>query len=424
MAFEVISSTEIEAGKPISNGLMTKIKNSLDANKASIDAATAVIPIIIQNDLYQRPREQLPVGSIMWGSISTTLNQATPITEFGGTDNGEWRLCNGTDVTGSDWAIAQSRTSLPDLRGRYLRMINHSSGTNPDGEETIDGNTAAKYLISAHTHSINHDHTDSWTVASSGHTHTVNSHTHDMGHIHQWIYVGTSSNTYSHQGSGANTGEWTTGVTQPTTGRSFQEYASGTINYSMTDYLPDNPSKYFTSGALTGVSGSVKTDTGAATPGTGGPSGTTNISIANHNDTSGGISTSGANETVPVSTHENCFIKINEDYIKTDSEWKMYYVGKSMTLTDVIVTPEDTLNGTGGTFTLDVQYSTGIDIGGTWTTLLSGGIASVTGGSGQSADSPTVDATALTVGQWLRIKVDSVATKQQGIHIYIAGEAS
>jgi len=408
MAFEVIDTTEIDAGSPITEELWTKVKNSLDSLKASIDASTGVVPIYILNKFHKMPEVQLPVGTIVWGSISTTLNQSGPISEFGGDDNGEWLLCNGQSASGSDWATAQSRTNVPDVRGRYLRMINHSSGNNPDGEATIDSSSADKASMLSHTHSLAHDHPDSFASTS---------HRHDMAHVHQSAH-NASNNMYTL--SSPDNSETSIGVSdQKIIDSNLFQAATGTGRYIG---WPATSGNSYTTGVLDGPSGT------GSSANTGTPNDTTGI--ANFTGNTGTPSTTG-NETAPKTIHENAFIKVNKDYVKTDDEWELYYISKNMQVTDVILTPIDkteagntTYNGTGGTTTLDVQYSSGGDptLDGTWTSLLSGGLASVAGGADQSASSPTVDATNLVVGQWLRVKIPSVASKLEGIHVFIAGE--
>lgn len=432
MAFEVINSAEIAAGEPVTNGLWTKVKNSLDSLKASVDAATSVLPIIITNDFKHRDPNELPVGTIVWGSIATTLNQSGAISEFGATNNGDWRLCNGQSITGTDYATAQTKTTTPDLRGKFIRMINHSSGINPDGEKAQDSVTSWKTDTLSHTHQYAHTH-------GVGHTHTL-SHTHGITHGHGNTLQSSSEFAYNAHSHGSGTFHaaldstssaaiyiktYTTGVSftstysYPLTRSSSAITRTTGVDVIGTSSNNSSGGTVVLSGSVTDYSGSTSSQSLSET------SGPSVSNTSSQSTTTTGAPSSTANETAPYHLHENAFIKVNEDYLKTEDGFKVWKVTKQMELTDVIVTPDDDYNGTGGTFELDVQYlnQATLDMdSGSWTSLLSGGTAQVTGGTGQSASSPTVDATTLNVGWWLKAKIVQVATKQKAIHIYIAGE--
>ena len=189
----------------------------------------------------------MPLGSIV--AVASGLSGAFTIPATGVVSEG-WQYCDGAAVAGGQSVSG----TTPDLTDSRFLMGSTSSGTT--GGATSSAHT--------HTHAHTHGMDSQLGTITLAHSHTVTSHTHANGHIHQWIYNNTSGNTFSHQGSTESTGEWTTGITQPTSGRSFQAYSSGAINYSLST---STTGKYFTSGALASVGGAVKTVTGGAAPG-------------------------------------------------------------------------------------------------------------------------------------------------------------
>lgn len=77
---------------------------------------------------------------------SSMLTEAQYATENGA----EWILADGRDVTGSDYATATGNTTVPDLRGVFLRGKDHGTGVNPDGDLALGTFTDDKY--EAHSH--------------------------------------------------------------------------------------------------------------------------------------------------------------------------------------------------------------------------------------------------------------------------------
>jgi hypothetical protein len=84
----------------------------------------------------------LPVGTIIHSMLTTTQFAA----EYG--DN--WVLADGRSVTGSKYAAVTSNSTIPDMRGAFLR----GKGTtyNPDGDLAVGTYTGDK--LYTHNHSF------------------------------------------------------------------------------------------------------------------------------------------------------------------------------------------------------------------------------------------------------------------------------
>jgi hypothetical protein len=79
----------------------------------------------------------LPVGTIIHSMLTTTQFTA----EYG--DN--WVLADGRSVTGSKYAAVTSSSTIPDMRGAFLRA--KGSTYNPDGDLALGTYTADKNKI-------------------------------------------------------------------------------------------------------------------------------------------------------------------------------------------------------------------------------------------------------------------------------------
>jgi len=84
-----------------------------------------------------------PVGSV----IQSLLDETT----FQDKRNNKWVLCDGQDVTGSDYDTLTGNSTVPDLRGRFMRMKDHGVGKDSAGDRAI-GNFQDQD-IKSHTHS-------------------------------------------------------------------------------------------------------------------------------------------------------------------------------------------------------------------------------------------------------------------------------
>lgn len=67
----------------------------------------------------------LPVGTIRKSNLDTF--------NFGQTYGGNWVLANGQDVTGSKFETLTGQSTVPDMRGLYLRGFDNGKGTDDPG---------------------------------------------------------------------------------------------------------------------------------------------------------------------------------------------------------------------------------------------------------------------------------------------------
>jgi hypothetical protein len=88
----------------------------------------------------------LPVGSY--------ANSALTEAQFQGQTSNGWVLADGRNCAGSAYALLTGFTTVPDMRGRYMRAKDHGAGVNPDGDLAL-GSTQADIVV-AHNHSIDY----------------------------------------------------------------------------------------------------------------------------------------------------------------------------------------------------------------------------------------------------------------------------
>lgn len=81
----------------------------------------------------------LPVGSIIHSMLTTT--------QFANEMGDTWVLADGRNVAGSRYQTVQGSSTVPDLRGAFLRA--KGSSYNPDGDLPIGTYTADKVKILA-----------------------------------------------------------------------------------------------------------------------------------------------------------------------------------------------------------------------------------------------------------------------------------
>lgn len=92
-----------------------------------------------------------PVGSIIYSmltqaQISNSINNPTPQI---------WKLADGSDVTGSAYAVLTGNTLLPDLRGIFVRGVNGgATAINPDGTLPLGTYTADRFGSHQHQFSV------------------------------------------------------------------------------------------------------------------------------------------------------------------------------------------------------------------------------------------------------------------------------
>lgn len=84
----------------------------------------------------------LPVGTI----IHSMLTTAQFATQYGT----NWVLADGRSVTGTLYASVTGSSTIPDMRGAFLRAKDHGLGRNPDGDTALGTYQASETL--QHTH--------------------------------------------------------------------------------------------------------------------------------------------------------------------------------------------------------------------------------------------------------------------------------
>ena len=113
MAFTSIALTEVEAGKPVKESVMVRIKENLDDHEARISQlAGGVNQTVVFNDIIRF--SEIPVGSAIW--TWETEDQAY----IQGMSSSTWIRADGTGT----WVDGGGFTRVtPDARSRYLRCI-------------------------------------------------------------------------------------------------------------------------------------------------------------------------------------------------------------------------------------------------------------------------------------------------------------
>jgi hypothetical protein len=167
-------------------------------------AFTISLPTTITQDLTlsgnNSGRGILPVGAII--AMNTNLTGVTAVTATTAAD------ANGFVVCGSvtqpqiivDPTSPLNGQTIPNLNDSYFLMGASSSGSTGGANST----TLTTTQLPAHTHTIDHGHSDSYalsnnTVAGSGHTHTI-------AHVHQVAYGYSTGSGYSLISKTARTG--------------------------------------------------------------------------------------------------------------------------------------------------------------------------------------------------------------------------
>lgn len=131
-ALDFENDSEIAADAPVTESLMTKIGANI-------------------NELILG---YSPIGSCIHSLLTEAEFQAEV-----GTDN--WVIADGRDVTGSRYALLTGQTTIPDMRGRFLRGKNNGIST-ADGDSLGERSLGSfqRSQIMDHRHSQNpHNHT-------------------------------------------------------------------------------------------------------------------------------------------------------------------------------------------------------------------------------------------------------------------------
>ena len=397
MAYVSIPDSKREVGKPVDKDLVDNVHDNLEDLNERVNAISlAAGSNIIINEIVKKPKDSLPIGTLVHGSVTTAEFQAQ-------VDDGEWVLADGSSAAGSDWATLTGRTTLPDARGRFLRGKDAGSGNNSDGDKTLDSYTAD--TTKAHVHDMSHGHSNTFGLTGTT-TFASSTHKHDMSHDHQWGQMSSSvlsswdsSGTLQTVLQGAST-SGITGVNTNTVlsvvARDFYTKPNSIIN----------PAGGFLAGIV------PLTDVPTAT-GTVGFTG----AVTSH---SGNTGSTGNNETAPRYVTENIFMKINRAYIKTNTRLFVARIAQQTTVNSILVTP--VVQGTSGNFKIDIKKGSSpttatqsIFQTGQEPTLAWNGSSGVTGLT--DSDQNTVAA-----GQFIVVSVETTQAKLQEVHIMVAGD--
>lgn len=330
MAYDSIPDGWRVVGKAVKQELVERIHDNLeDLDSRLTNVEGAVSTTLVANQSITKERDNVPLGTIVWSPLSESQFNAE-------VNDGEWELCDGSDVTGSDYATLMSRTTVPDIRGRFIRMKAHGTTTtiNPDGDVATD--TAQADEIMTHGHS-NTFALGSATVASSTHRHSIS-------HAHQWLHNSNASV------GGASTSAW---FAQSALDASVTSIGTGSDNigagYAVTligsafpflSFIDENKN-YHTTGVLDGPSGIGS----SALSGT--ANATTTVTL------SGSVTNRTGPETRPKNITENAFIKINRNYVTARTGYLLWRAPQDLTINQVILTP--VTQGTSGTLTVDIK---------------------------------------------------------------------
>lgn len=87
----------------------------------------------------------ITIGSIL--PVGTIIHSMLSVAQFEGQYGDNWVLADGRSITGTLYASVTGLTTLPDMRGRFLRG---KGANNPDGDLALGAYTADKFASHAH----------------------------------------------------------------------------------------------------------------------------------------------------------------------------------------------------------------------------------------------------------------------------------
>ncbi len=405
MAYDSIPDLWREVGKGVKKDLIDRIHDNLeDLDGRVTNVEGSVSTTIIANQTIKKERDHAPIGTMVWSPLSEAQFQTA-------TDDGGWELCDGATAVGSDYGTLMSRSVLPDVRGRFLRMADGAAGRNPDGNVATDVAQSGTGSNFAHTHTINHGH--SHTIAASG-TFASSTHKHGMSHTHQVWYKGVSRVMYGRTASDPSL------TTFSSSGSSLQyDNYNVTLSGSGFDIAGATgvaATSYYSSGVIDpsgGGSGSTAKSSAADTTASVGNSG----SVTNYTGSSG--SDGVASESRPINVTENLMIKVNKNYVTARTGYLLWRAPQALTINQVILTP--VTQGTSGTLTVDIKKGVHGSI--------STSIFTATPTMLYSASTPqtgTLNATnaQIAAGEYVRVDITTTQAKLVEFHILIAATPS
>lgn len=371
MTFTSIPPIKIQIGKPLTADLMQLIKGNLDDLNVRIGAISlnAGSPVFL-NQILGKPKDSLPVGSIVFGSLTAAQFTAE-------TDGGEWVAADGANVSTSDWAAVTGRTVLPDARGRFIRTKDNAAGVNTAGDLALDSVTAD--TLKTHLHDMGHGHGHTISAASVANS----DHTHALARD-----VNSSTLIATYYPGGGNPHYLATTDTVA---------ANKGYQLSGTDLDPN--------AGVVGFGGSH--------------SHTVNISGGVTNMT-GNTGSTGATETAPRYITENAFIKINRAYIGTNTRQFVLRVPQQTTINNILLSPVS--QGTSGNLVIDIKK--GNTIATATQTIFQSGQLPTLAWNGAVGVTGLTDSAQNTVaaGQFLVVSITSTQTKLRECHLFISGD--
>jgi len=379
MAYTSIPSENITVGKAVTSELMTTIKDDLDDHESRINGLSVSLGAqSVINEHTPKPVDDLPVGTILWGNIAETGGGSGAGDIQTAFSSGRWFLCDGSDAS-----LYYYGTSVPDLRGRYVRMraLGTGSSVNPDGDESLG--TLSAFKTGSHTHPIGHGHGDTFsltgttTFASASHHHEIDS---DVSRAHIRYDSGASR-------------VWLDAISQ---------------GFSPVGYM-NGPSIYT---ADTTAQTSAVRVSGA----TNSPVGTASVSLSGDVDLHIGDSDpTGDNETSPITTHENAFIKVDHSYqVSRDYTSR---VANAMTLNNIQISTLFGANSTGD-ITIDVKKAPTYN--GARSSILSS-VWNINTDGTTNINNITAGG-AIASGEYVFVEVTSAQENQlEDLHVFVAG---
>ncbi len=399
MAYSSIPDSWREVGKAVKKDLIDLIHGNLEDLDGRITSVEGSISTtILVNEKVVKERDNQPLGTIVWSPLALADFQAEA-------SDGTWALCNGGSCVGTDYATLMSRSVVPDLRGRFIRMKDHGIGRNPDGDVATDTAQAMQNL--AHTHTIDHGH--SHTIAASG-TFASTAHVHNMKHVHQAGYAIANGVIY---GMGDSARRDTVEFTHATTGVAAVTLAGNYTAGVVDAHIPVTSSQHWYTAGVINAFG----NTGGADAVTNVPDATSSVSTSGTVTSMTGSSGSsgGATETRPINVTENAFIKTDRNYITARTGYFLWRAPQALTINQVIVSP--VLQGTSGTLTIDVKKG---DVTTQGTSIFTSLPDMAFGDT--TAQTGTLDATnsEIEAGDYVRVDITTTQAKLKEFHILIA----
>ena len=387
MSYTSIPDAWRNVGKAIKQELVELIHDNLeDLDTRVTNVEGAVSTTLVLNELIKKERDTVPLGTITWSPLTEAQFQAE-------SSDGAWELCDGASVTGSDYAVLMSRTTVPDIRGRFIRMRAHGTAAtiNPDGDVATDTAQADDTKIHSHANTFA---LGSATVASSAHR-------HDMYHAHQWAHL-DATNSFWYGQVTLDAGETTIGSGSDKFMERVGDLASGALSFKYAAQSAGSNTNYHTTGVLDGPSG-----TGSSAD-TGTPTATTTVTL------SGAVTNSTGAEGRPKNITQNAFIKINKNYITVRDGYYIWRAPQDLTINQVILSP--ITQGTSGTLTIDVKKGAlGAINTSIFTTLPDMAFGDATA---QTGVINAVNAV-ITAGQYISVNITTTQAKLQEFHLLI-----